>query len=187
MEERNKTRSRETEFSKDMDNRKTGINPSRRRALKTIAAGSAIAGGLALGGKWTRPVVDTVILPAHAQATNATAPATTAAPTTTACNTTLASARFVTHRDQNGFYDQPVRVEGSVSPAEADKEVQVHLGLWYDGGTAYVYTDYTTTTDAAGSWAVTNTNYAGAYDAEATVTGPCGDTRHIVDDPNAVT
>jgi len=59
------------------------ISRSRRKALKTIAAGTAVAGTLALTGKWSKPVVDTIILPAHAQATNATEPTTTPTPTTT--------------------------------------------------------------------------------------------------------
>ena len=45
------------------------ISRSRRKALKTIAAGTAVAGTMALTGKWSKPAVDTIILPAHAQAT----------------------------------------------------------------------------------------------------------------------
>ncbi len=61
---------------------------TRRKALKTIAAGTAVAGTLAFTGKWSKPVVDTIILPAHAQATNAQEPTdatntTTPTPTTT--------------------------------------------------------------------------------------------------------
>ena len=59
------------------------ISRSRRKALKTIAAGTAMAGTIALTGKWSKPVVDTIILPAHAQATNAIEPTTTPIPTTT--------------------------------------------------------------------------------------------------------
>jgi hypothetical protein len=41
---------------------------SRRKLLKSIAAGSgAIVAGKSLPESWNRPVVDTVILPAHAQ------------------------------------------------------------------------------------------------------------------------
>ena len=55
---------------------------SRRKLLKSIAAGSgAIVAGKSLPDKWTAPVVDTVMLPAHAQ--TSPAPTTTAAPTTT--------------------------------------------------------------------------------------------------------
>lgn len=39
----------------------------RRRLLKTIAAGGSAAGLAALPGKWAKPVVASVILPAHAQ------------------------------------------------------------------------------------------------------------------------
>jgi hypothetical protein len=43
---------------------------SRRKLLKTIAAGSgAIIAGTILPDKWTKPVVNSIILPAHAQAT----------------------------------------------------------------------------------------------------------------------
>jgi hypothetical protein len=59
----------------------TTINVSRRKVLKKIAAGGSVAGLLALSGTWNRPVVNSIILPAHAQVTNGAAPVTT---TTTA-------------------------------------------------------------------------------------------------------
>jgi hypothetical protein len=41
---------------------------SRRKLLKSIAAGSgAIVAGKSLPENWSRPVVDSVMLPAHAQ------------------------------------------------------------------------------------------------------------------------
>ena len=41
---------------------------NRRKLLKSIAAGGgAIVAGKSLPDKWTAPVVDTVLLPAHAQ------------------------------------------------------------------------------------------------------------------------
>jgi hypothetical protein len=43
-------------------------NESRRKLLKSIAAGSgAVIAGKSLPENWTRPVVDSVMLPAHAQ------------------------------------------------------------------------------------------------------------------------
>ena len=52
-------------------------NESRRKLLKSIAAGSgAIVAGKSLPEKWSRPVVDSVLLPAHAQ-TSPTPPADT--------------------------------------------------------------------------------------------------------------
>ena len=43
-------------------------NESRRKLLKSIAAGSgAIVAGKSLPEKWTKPVVESVLLPAHAQ------------------------------------------------------------------------------------------------------------------------
>ena len=54
---------------------------SRRNLLKSIAAGGgAIVAGKTLPEKWTAPVVDSVLLPAHAQ--TSPAPTTTAAPCT---------------------------------------------------------------------------------------------------------
>lgn len=41
------------------------IAPGRRRLLKTLAVGGAAA--VALPGKWVKPVIDMVIVPAHAQ------------------------------------------------------------------------------------------------------------------------
>ena len=42
---------------------------ARRKLLKSIAAGSgAIVAGKSLPKSWTRPVVESVLLPAHAQA-----------------------------------------------------------------------------------------------------------------------
>ena len=46
---------------------------SRRKLLKSIAAGSgAIVAGKSLPESWSRPVVDSVMLPAHAQTSTAT-------------------------------------------------------------------------------------------------------------------
>ena len=47
----------------DDDNR----NISRRRALKVLGVGGVVVATLALPSKWTRPVVETIVVPAHAQ------------------------------------------------------------------------------------------------------------------------
>ena len=48
-------------------------NDSRRKLLKSIAAGSgAVVAGKTLPEAWTKPVIDTVMLPAHAETTDAT-------------------------------------------------------------------------------------------------------------------
>jgi hypothetical protein len=45
-------------------------SPPRRKLLKTLAgAGGVVAAGALLPEKWTRPVVDRILVPAHAQAT----------------------------------------------------------------------------------------------------------------------
>ncbi len=66
------------------ENGKNTVDQSRRKALKKIAVGTAVAGALAVSSKWTKPVVNSVILPAHAQATNVEGPANTTTTTTTA-------------------------------------------------------------------------------------------------------
>ncbi len=55
-------------------NRKQPVDQARRKALKAIVAGTAAAGVLAVSSKWSKPVVNSVILPAHAQATNVEGP-----------------------------------------------------------------------------------------------------------------
>lgn len=43
---------------------------SRRKVVAGLAAGGVLGGGALLPRKWTRPVIETVILPAHARTTN---------------------------------------------------------------------------------------------------------------------
>lgn len=69
------------------ENRKQPADQARRKVLKTIAVGTAAAGVLTVSSKWSKPVVNSVILPAHAEATNAQGPATET--TTTAVPTTI--------------------------------------------------------------------------------------------------
>lgn len=60
---------------------------NRRAALKKIAIGAGIvAGAAALPGKWTKPMVDKVLVPAHAQTSSTTVPP--VEPTTTTTTTT---------------------------------------------------------------------------------------------------
>ena len=65
------------------------ITAGRRKLLKTFTAGSGVvAAGSALPEAWVKPIVNQVVLPAHAQTTDdsdasAGGVTTTAAPTTT--------------------------------------------------------------------------------------------------------
>ena len=48
-------------------------SPARRKLLKTLAGtGGVVAAGALLPEKWTQPVVDRILVPAHAQATGIT-------------------------------------------------------------------------------------------------------------------
>ena len=79
---------------------------TRRKLLKTIAAGSgAVVAGKAIPESWSRPVVDSVVLPAHAATTDDSgsqgggATTTTPAPTTTpAC--CLTAGEYCGYTDQ---------------------------------------------------------------------------------------
>jgi len=44
---------------------------SRRRLLQLLAVGGVLAGGKTLPETWVKPVIDEVVLPAHAQMTQA--------------------------------------------------------------------------------------------------------------------
>ena len=87
--------------------RKVGSGETRRKALKKIAIGGGAAAGMAiLPEKWAKPLVDVIVVPAHAVispttssppvsttvAPKTTSPpvTTTAAPTTTVTTTTPA-------------------------------------------------------------------------------------------------
>ena len=90
---------------------------SRRNVLKSIAAGSsAVAVGKALPERWSKPVVDAVLLPAHAETTdeNGSQPTTTVVPTTTPCTPCLVAADYC--RGEGASSNRlSVAVDGTVS------------------------------------------------------------------------
>lgn len=56
-------------MAKDKNSTGGKTNRDRRKALKTIlAGGGAVATSLSLPKQWTRPIVEAVIVPAHAAA-----------------------------------------------------------------------------------------------------------------------
>jgi hypothetical protein len=63
-----------------------GEKLSRRRAMKVLGAGGVVAATLMLPSKWTKPVVESIIVPAHAQAS--------APPSTTLESTALSDIRL---------------------------------------------------------------------------------------------
>ena len=66
-------------------------NPNRRQAVQIIALGGVTA-TLLLPSRWTKPVIETFVVPAHAQASPPRTTATTEGPTTPIGPTTTAEA-----------------------------------------------------------------------------------------------
>lgn len=69
MAEKNVKDHRQGEIPGNSDSQSSGHHSDeRRRVLKKILAGGGIAAGAAmLPERWTRPVVDAIVAPAHAQ------------------------------------------------------------------------------------------------------------------------
>jgi len=157
------------------------INTSRRKALKTIAAGTAVAGGMALAGKWSKPVVDTIILPAHAQATNATEPTdatTTAAPTTTAgtCSPVLERAGVSVVARSGGFITR-VMIGGAIQPPEDGVQIDIIIRATNSSGHTSTITPLNNPTTTQGNFLMFQ-NFAPQAEINMvgiTATGPCGD------------
>lgn len=109
----------------------TTLSQTRRKALKTIAAGTAAAGAMALTGKWSKPVVDTIILPAHAQATNGAGPVGTTTPAS--CSPTIEAdcyeitwdTVFVPSLGHDLTIVRSVRTTGRVNPAQGNEAITV--------------------------------------------------------------
>jgi len=71
---------------------KTNTTVNRRKVLKSFAVGSStVAAGTALPNEWIKPIVSQVILPAHAQTTDANAAASSGVTTTSSPTTTQAA------------------------------------------------------------------------------------------------
>lgn len=95
---------------------------ARRKSVKRIlGAGGVAAGGQLVGGGWTKPLVSSVILPAHAQ----TSPGQEVSVDSIddPCIITLTCT---------GFQTFSVQIDGSVEPAIKNVTVDVQLGT--DGG-----------------------------------------------------
>lgn len=143
------------------DENRSSINKSRRKALKTLAAGTAAAGAMALTSKWSKPVVDTIILPAHAQATNGAAPiaTTTPAPTTTTgeCSPVLGPTCIEIVRDQQTQFVTSATVTGTVIPPQAGVAINASFRSFSQPtSTSHTY-PFQTTTNAAGAFSVGQT------------------------------
>jgi hypothetical protein len=88
---------------------------SRRKLLKSIAAGSgAIVAGKSLPEEWKKPVVDSIMLPAHAQ----TSPAPSPAPET--CSTINVTFSFTTTVIGNGAVGYDIYPAGGGGSIDGD-------------------------------------------------------------------
>lgn len=87
-------------------------NESRRKLLKSIAAGSgAIVAGKSLPESWSRPIIDSVLLPAHATTSQATLVIPGATRTCNAGDAVFSTEYYIDHSGA-----VPVLVQG-VTPA----------------------------------------------------------------------
>ena len=157
----------------------TTVSQSRRKALKTIAAGTAAAGAIALTGKWSKPVVDTIILPAHAQATNGAGPVgtTTLAPTTTSgeCSPIIVGACIHVPASDAGYIES-AEIGGGVNPAQAGIAIQGGFRSNSPTNGTHTYTFQMTTDNRGLFHAIQNFTAADnvtSIDA-GWIQGPCG-------------
>ena len=113
-----------TEKEKIMANKKS--NERRRKLLKSVAAGSgAIIAGKSLPESWARPIVDSVILPAHALTTNTTDTVPNGLWEGTLNFTGVTTAN---NSDSVGSFSQ-LLLDTLVPPAYACVEGDIHLSL----------------------------------------------------------
>ena len=95
---------------------------NRRKLLKSVAAtGGAIVAGKSIPQSWSKPVVDAVMLPAHAETTDETIsdPTTTVAPTTSATPTPppccLTARTYCEYLPDLAFIEIDVQENGTVT------------------------------------------------------------------------
>jgi len=118
---------------------------SRRSALKKLAIGAGVlAGYQVLPKQWTKPLIEQVVLPAHAQVSGVTL--------LDPCeNLTLVSGN-------QGSANVIIKIQGSVSPATAN--ITINISATVTGGTGETTTN-STTTDASGNYSLVMTVHGG--------------------------
>ena len=125
---------------KRVESKERGAIRVRRRALLGAISGAGVVGATKLPGQWTRPVVDHVLLPAHAATTDDTGAAgggNTTGPSTFI--TTVTSNCVITCTSANGMYGyQTAPWTGSESTISS---------IWY---TYYVTANVTQCIDSNG-------------------------------------
>jgi len=111
------------------EEKRTIDSPSRRKAVKTLAAGAgALAAYHTLPVNWSTPIIEQVFLPAHAQTSGECA-----SEYTVSCSIVDNGIETVPGTGGAGTgYNWLYDVTGSVSPPVAGLEVYITVTLFYD-------------------------------------------------------
>ena len=106
-------------MNKDKDSKLS--SNSRRKALKAIGASGVLAG--TIPGSWTKPLVESVVLPAHAQTSPPSTTCTNSGPCTSGMNVNILAATLVGGGDLLVVGDTPIPVSCIVAPPEENSSV----------------------------------------------------------------
>jgi len=106
-------------------------NIGRRKLLFGLTSG--VAGASQLPGQWTRPIVDSVLLPAHAQTSTTTTAPTTPAPTTTpvACTDPVLDSGNVTVANSLVLTGSGGQTSGGTATTQITNSSSVAISLSY--------------------------------------------------------
>jgi hypothetical protein len=122
------------------------LEARRKSVRKILGAGGLLAGGHAVSGKWVRPVVDAVVLPAHAATSPGGSPDSLEDPCMVSVTCT-----------EDGFGD--VTVSGSVEPPTDNVDVDIVItALQNLSGDDFELASPSTTTNSSGEYEVTLNN-----------------------------
>ncbi|XCN73191.1 MAG: hypothetical protein Q3M24_00050 [Candidatus Electrothrix aestuarii] len=126
-------------------------SPLRRKTIKTLAYGvGALAGSTVLPDKWVKPVIEGIVLPAHAQ---------------TSASLQIVSLNFSVVSGNTGTASVTIQANGSISPAQSGVVLSLSLS-GYSGGV----TDNATSKDQGFLVAVAEAMVPSAHASEAMCT-----------------
>ncbi len=141
-----------------VSNRNEVKQPSRRKVM-TVAASTAVVAGAALPSKWAKPVVDSVLLPAHAQTSatilSATIDAAQEVPTPVVATMATGTATVTVNQSDN-----TIQLTGTVMNLTGDAQMAHIHGPAARGATAPVLQGLS----ISGNAASTTISFSGAVD-----------------------